>query len=88
MTSFVRVPAVERSLTRGRLLVLPLGNDTPTELDGSAPDVWSALADATDFVELTRILQARYDDDEAVISNGLSEALDQLVNAGLVEAQE
>lgn len=87
MTEYTRVPAVERTLTGGRLLVLPRGAQTPTELDGSAPDVWTALAEASRIPELVEILQNHYEDDEFVIVQGLTDALDQLTEAGLVEVE-
>jgi len=87
MTTYRRTAAVERTLVGGRLLVLGLDHDTPTELAGSAPTVWSVLEHTQDLAGILAALETIYDDDPEIISAGVQDALRNLVEADLVEEQ-
>lgn len=88
MTTYRRAAAVERTLVGDRLLVLGLDQDTPTELAGSAPTVWSVLEHTHDLGDILSALESVYNDDPAVIAAGAKDALQYLVDADLVEEQQ
>jgi hypothetical protein len=88
MTTYRRAAAVERTLVGGRLLVLGLDQETPTELGGSAPTVWSVLEYTHDLSGILSAVESIYTDDPEVISAGVKEALQQMVDAELVVEQE
>ena len=85
MPSYRRVPAVERSLARGRRYVQPIGAATPTELGGSAPVIWDILAQTGDATQLRAIVQRTFDDTPSVIAAGTRLAIQQMLDAGLIE---
>ncbi|NNC79927.1 MAG: PqqD family protein [Acidimicrobiales bacterium] len=87
MTTYVRVPAVERALVGERVLVLRLDQDTPIELAGSAPTVWSVLEDASELPEIIQVVASIYTDTPEVIAAGVEEALRHLIDANLVVEQ-
>ena len=88
MPRYRRVPSVERELAGGRRYVQPLHASTPTELAGSAPAIWDLLAETADGTQLRAIVQRRFDDDPAVIAQGTRLALEQLLQADLIELEE
>ncbi len=85
---FERVPAIERSLARGRRLVQPLDAETPTQLAGSAPLIWDLLDIAPSVDDLVPELQSRFTDSPEVIANGIRAALSMFINSSLVTASE
>jgi len=85
MSSYRRVPAVERALAGGRRYVQPVGATTPTELGGSAPTIWDILARTGDATQLRAIVQRTFDDTPSVIAEGTRLAIEQLLDAGLIE---
>ncbi len=66
----------------------PVGAPTPVELAGSAPAIWDILARTGDPTQLRAIVQRTFDDEPAVIAEGTRSALEQLLEAGLVEVSE
>ena len=88
MTRYRRVPALERSLSGGRRYVQPVGAPAPTELGGSAPVIWDLLAETTDSTQLRAIVQRTFDDEPAVIAAGTRLAIEQLLEAGLIEIDD
>jgi hypothetical protein len=87
MASYQRLPAVERTLLGGRLLVQPVGAPAPTELGGSAPIIWELLETHQHLDVVMELLADRFNDEPAVIEHGTRQAVEQLLSAGLIERQ-
>ena len=88
MTQYRRLPAVEREVAGGRRLVQPVGAASATQLAGSAPVIWDLLAHHESFTQLRAVVQGKFDDAPDVIAAGTKLAIDQLLDAGLIEMVE
>ncbi len=82
---YEKVPAVQRRLAGGRMLVQRLDSDTAVSLSGSAPLIWELLDDGATAQELIDALVERYSDEREEIEVGVRAALDSFDEEALLE---
>lgn len=82
--SYTKLPAVERNLANGRLLVQPIDAGKAVQLSGSAPLIWDLLDAHHNVVDIVTRLEERFTDPTETIATGVSSALELFVSQRLV----
>jgi hypothetical protein len=79
-----RVPALERSIIGGRLVLDPSSRATPVALRGSAAAIWAALTVPADIEGLLISLSRTFGQPVDELRNDVVTTLDDLAARGLI----
>lgn len=85
-----RREAATARIDENSLLVLNLSSSdcVPVRLDGVAAEIWELLHEELEFTALCERIVGKYEADSERIVSDISHFLDQLLNAGLLRADE
>ena len=84
-TRYRRRPDV---LWRGSLdavVLLPAGQNEPTTLGGSGPELWELLAEWRTFDDLVAVLAGLHRAEQALVAGDVAPVLEELIGVGAVD---